>query len=288
MAASELTKQPPLVSRFTVVLLAAAATGIAAAGVAVVGSGPRDQGFAIAVVLVSLTLVGAGAVAFGRAMKMREPGARHTWALVAASVVSVGFGCLAWGKIEYLGAPPTDWWWLLVDVLVAVQYAAISYASIRKALEFRRVVDVRRDAVRAALVGLVLTLSAWAIFYVPAVQAAQSFRPTHGGDLFHAMAGVVLGIAPATFLMLVLARANGVGDARAQLLRLIPWLVFAVAVVVLAIADVGWFWAWELSRWNPGSVGDVGLVLSQILFVVSVLLARDVERVAEQPAAALV
>lgn len=225
---------------------------------------------------VSGVVCAAGIVAVIAALKMRATFQRLLWVLLGVSILASGVGTFLFGYAEFTGsAPPATE--ILANAMFLVQYAVFPYLCIRVAMEFRNSVRVGRLAGAAAFVGIVLTAAAWIIFYWPGLQAGASFSAGAVTDLAFAMLDMVLLITPTIFLMLVLAAANGVQDQRAEWVRLGPWIVLAVGVVVATAADINWFWEWSLAIWQPGSLGDVGFVVSQVIFAIAALLALDVD-----------
>lgn len=250
------------------------ALAVTAGVAATVGLGIGSERFVVAVADIGeIVVVGLAAVVLLVTAARLGPSSSvgRPWLLIGAGAVSYAIGDLVWTVIEvgqgrevpYPGVP--DLFYLLEHPLVAAGILAAGLA-------FRGLVDVRRPALLAGVVGAALsvTVLAWVlvprVLSDPAVPIAEKALST-----LYPLADILLMLAPAVFVVGVVSVLGGGRLAW-------PWWAVAAGALLIALADIGYSWLSAADLYRSGSLIDHGWSLGHAAMMLGGLIAGDLAR----------
>ena len=247
-------------------------------------------GLAIAALLDSLSVVGVGGARVATAIALYgdcamgllaslaiayaawnlTPGlSRSTWTLIGAAVFAgaIADGLWAYGQasmgISNLAFNLSDPFYLAFYVLIAVAVG-------RWILANRNRIDLAWIATESVVGTAVLGAIAWVGFLLPALRSLGTLVPATLDDVAWVAIDLPLLVIPTVALVFVLVRLH---DERLAS----QWAGFCVAMALVVLADVGWFWERSHGGWAPGSLVDFGFMASSVLIAVSALTAVDIQ-----------
>ncbi len=258
------------VSRSTCITFGTAVVLVAVTAVLVsLGVGGEKGVVAIAdiggvlVVGLSAAVILATARRLGPATSVGRP-----WLLIGLGAMSFMVGDVIWTVIEVgVGAEPP--YPGLPDPFYLIEYPLVAFGVLSAGLAFRGLVDVRRPAIIATVVGLAVS----AIVYVgllapyvlsdPEISTGEKVLST-----LYPLADVLLMLTPAIF---VVAVVSSLGGGRLAW----PWWAVATGAVLLAFADTGYSWLAAADLYDSGSFIDYGWSLGHAFMMLGALFARD-------------
>lgn len=234
------------------------------------GSSDEIKAFVASVGSVAITAVCAAVIlAVASSFGKKEPW-RRQWLLVGFGVAASAAGHLvqavemaASGAVSRPGMP---------DVFYISEYLLLGAAFVAVAQSYSGIIDVRRPAAGAIVVGALGIASLWVGIVVPYVlpdvtSSAEALR-----TVFYPLADVVLLLVPGVCVALSVAQLGGGRFAR-------PWFAVAAGAAVLAFSDAGIVYLTATGNYLPGSFVDYGPMLAQVLIAMGALMAA---RIAEE------
>lgn len=235
----------------------------------VLGVGGESGVTATADIGEALIVTVAAAVVFRAALGFRqgEP-LRRNWMLIGTGVALFAIGDVVWAYYEVvLGAEvPFPG---LPDVFYVLEYPFAAAGMIGAALAFRKIMDVRREAWAAAALAAVGVVAVWALLLRMIVSDSSVSAAERALSGWYPTADILLGFAPALFIILVVRRLGGGAIAW-------PWRAVAAGFAVIALTDT----AFAYLDWNglyaSGNIIDIGWMLGYSLVGVGASIARDV------------
>ena len=246
-------------------------------------------GLSLAAGLDSLSVLGAGgtrvaialygdsamgelaALVIAYAVWQLEPGlTRSTWLLIGAGVFAdaIGDGLWASGAASLNSAASLGV--NLGDVFYLATYVLFAFAVVRWVAAQRERVDLAWIATESLVAAAVVGATVWVALLSPALRAQRAMTAAVAIDVGWVVADFPLLVAPTLLLALALLR---LGDERLAS----AWFTFSVAMVLVVLADVGWFWERSHGGWAPGSLVDFAFMASNVLIAVSALTALDIQ-----------
>lgn len=190
------------------------------------------------------------------------------WLLIALGAASFALGDAIWTWIEvfqarevpYPGVP---------DLFYLVEYPLVAGGILSAALAFRGLVSLRRPALYAMLLGVILTVGIHQLLLVPTVWGAPDVS---AGERFlstvYPLFDVWFMLVPSVFVLSVMAQLGGGRLAH-------PWLAVGIGALMFGAADIGYSWLSASDAYASGAVIDYGWGLGHAFFMLGALLARD-------------
>ena len=206
-----------------------------------------------------------------------SPVAGRQWLLLAIGCASFALGDLIWMYYELFARvePPYPGW---PDAFYALQYPLIGVALVGAGLAYRALVDVRRPAVIAAVVALVLAVALWIGLLKPMVFVEGVTSMEALVSAFYPLADVLLGIGPAVFVLLIVSKLGG---------GRLGWPLWSVVagVLLFTLSDCAYAILNANDAYQSGSFIDYGWSAGQVLIAFGGMLAADLARPMKSPRA---
>jgi hypothetical protein len=190
------------------------------------------------------------------------------WLLIALGAASFAFGDLIWTILE-VGLAQEVPYPGLPDVFYLIEYPLAAIGILSAGRAFKGLVPLRRPAVLAALLGIVLTAGVHLFLLVPAVFAAPDLSLGERIlSTLYPLADIWCMVVPAVFVVGVVSMLGGGRLAR-------PWYAVGAGAVLIAASDIGYSWLATYDLYSSGAIIDYGWSLGHVFMMAGALIARD-------------
>lgn len=215
-------------------------------------------GLAATAILRSANILGS-TTALGRA-----------WLLIGIGASMYAVGDAVWTVVE-VGLKQEVPYPGLPDLFYLAEYPLFAVGIMTAGLAFKGLVDLKRPALIASLVGVGLSVIVTAFILIPAVFVEGVGPAERLFSTLYPLGDVVLMIAPAAFVLAVVAQLGGGRLAW-------PWWAVGAGASVIAVSDAAYSWLSASNLYASGNPIDYGWSLGHALVMLGALIARDLAR----------
>jgi hypothetical protein len=193
------------------------------------------------------------------------------WLLIGLGVALFAVGDTVWTIIE-VGLRQEAPYPGLPDLFYLLEYPLVGVGIVLAGRAYRGLIDLRRPAVLAGVLGTLLTAAMFALLIWPTVLKPEGIPVAEKVVSALYPMGDVLGMfVPAIFVLLVVRQ---LGNGRLAW----PWVAVAAGLAVISFADSGYSYLTAYDLYKSGSIVDYGWSIGHALVMLGALIARDLAR----------
>lgn len=229
-----------------------------------------DAGVATADIGQAVVNLTAGLIILLAARRAFKPGEgpRQQWGLIGVGVVVFALGDVTLAIYEVgLGLDPYP---SLADVFYVGGYFFLAAGVVRAGLAYRSLVPLRNAVIMASVVAVAGVAAIYAFLLGPTILPDTELTTLAKAlSAFYPLGDVLLGFAPAVFVLAVVGRLGGGRLAW-------PWWAVAAGLMLMAVTDTSFSYLDWQGTYQPGSILDYGWMFSYLLIALGAAVAGDV------------